>query len=168
MSTNYFISDPHLGHEHVIKFRTQFSSSQEHDDHILEQCKERLRKQDKLYINGDVAFNYEALQKIKEIKGTKILILGNHDTEWKKRGYTFKDLLEVFDDVQSMVKWHEFWLTHCPIHPDELRGKYNIHGHIHNHVIDDPRYLNICMEHIDYRPISLEEIRSIFAQRFPK
>lgn len=165
MSTNYHLSDLHLGHQHITRFRTQFSSVEEHDELILENYRKLVRKQDKVWFNGDVAFTKEALDKIKELKGTKILILGNHDTEWKKRGYTLKDLMETFNDIQGFVKWHEFWLSHCPVHPDELRGKINIHGHIHNHIIDDPRYVNICMEHIDYTPITLEQIRAIVASR---
>lgn len=165
MSTNYFLSDPHFGHQNIPKFRPCFSTVEEHDQHIFDNCNKLFRKQDKIWFNGDVAFTKEALYRIKELKGTKILILGNHDTEWKKRGYTFQDLLEVFDDIQSLVKWHEFWLSHCPVHPDELRGKINIHGHIHSHIIDDPRYVNICMEHINYTPITLEEIRTIVASR---
>ena len=47
--------------------------------------------------------------------------------------------------------------------PDELKGKINLHGHIH--LIDDLRYFNVSMENIDYTPISLEEIRSIFKSR---
>ena len=31
--------------------------------------------------------------------------------------------------MYSLYRWHEFWLSHCPIHPGELRGKLNIHGH---------------------------------------
>lgn len=47
--------------------------------------------------------------------------------------------------------------------PDELKGK--IHGHVHSNNIDDLRYFNVSMENIDYTPISLEEIRSIFKSR---
>lgn len=165
MSTNYFLSDPHFGHQNIPKFRPCFSTVEEHDQHIFDNCDKLFRKQDKIWFNGDVAFTKEALYRIKELKGTKILILGNHDTEWKKRGYTLKDLMETFNDIQGFVKWHEFWLSHCPIAEVELRGKINIHGHIHSHIIDDPRYVNICMEHINYTPITLEEIRAIVASR---
>ena len=47
--------------------------------------------------------------------------------------------------------------------PDELKGKINLHVHSNN--IDDLRYFNVSMENIDYTPISLEEIRSIFKSR---
>ena len=31
--------------------------------------------------------------------------------------------------------------------------------------LNDPRYLNISMENIDFKPISLEEVRAIFESR---
>ena len=44
-------------------------------------------------------------------------------------------------------------------------GKTSLTGNCHGHLIDDPRYFNICMEHIDYTPISLESIRKEFESR---
>jgi calcineurin-like phosphoesterase family protein len=54
----------------------------------------------------------------------------------------------------------EFILTHCPIHPSQLeyRYKYNIHGHVHENSINDPRYINVSAEVIDYTPKTLEEL----------
>ena len=75
---------------------------------------------------GDTAFTVERLQDISTwVCGKKVLICGNHDTDH----IPMKILCEYFDEVYSLYKWHEFWLSHCPIHPDELRGKLNIHGH---------------------------------------
>lgn len=165
MSAVLNLSDLHLGHQSICKFRTQFTTVEEHDSLIIENYLNLVRKQDRVHFNGDVAFTSEALNTIKKLPGRKILILGNHDTEFKKRGYTLQDLVDTFDEIHSFVRWHEFWLTHCPIHVDELRGKFNIHGHTHNHIIDNPNYLNICMEHINYTPISLEQIRDEFKKR---
>ena len=65
----------------------------------------------------------------------------------------------------GLYKYKEFWLSHAPIHPCELRGKRNIHGHVHqNHVMDehhkrDNRYINVCVENTDGAPVSLDKIR---------
>ena len=74
-----------------------------------------------------------------------------------------KTVSQYYDEVYSLLKYKEFWLSHCPIHPDELRGKLSLHGHTHNHNIDDPRYFNTSCENIDYTPISLHEIREIMS-----
>ena len=59
----------------------------------------------------------------------------------------------MFKEVEGMLRYKHAWLTHSPIHTDELRGKINIHGHTHFHCIDDTRYENVCMENIDYTPV---------------
>ena len=59
----------------------------------------------------------------------------------------------------DFVKYKEFWLSHAPIHPEELRDRINIHGHVHYKNIDDARYFNVSCENIGFKPISLENIR---------
>ena len=68
----------------------------------------------------------------------------------------------AFDDVMGGFSYKGVWLTHIPIHPDELRGRPNIHGHTHNHIINDNRYLNVCMEQINYRPLEFTEAVKVF------
>ena len=71
-----------------------------------------------------------------------------------------------FDEVYGFHKYKEFWLSHCPIHPQELRGKYNIHGHVHHNNIPDKNYFNVCIEALNGLPIKLDEIRAIIKKRF--
>ena len=162
-----FMSDPHLGHENICNFRTQFNSSKEHDECLRDNYHSVVRPKDTVWFNGDVAFTPEALEDLKSWNGVKHLVLGNHDNaEFKSRGVSLKMLQEVFgENIHGFLRKYSWWLSHCPIHPDELRGRMNVHGHIHGHLIDDPRYFNICMEHIDYTPISLESIRKEFESR---
>ena len=113
---------------------------------------------------GDMAFDLEALEMISKLPGIKHLILGNHDKE-KKRNISIQNLVNAYHDIHGFMRYKEFWLSHCPIHFDELRGRYLVHGHTHNHLINDPRYLNVCLEQTDYKPISLEQVRLIFESR---
>lgn len=140
---------------------------EEHDTFIKDNYHKVVRPKDYVTFAGDVAFSPEALYDLKNWNGIKSISLGNHDNaEFKKRGVSLAMLQEVFEDrIFGFYREHEFWISHCPIHPDELRGRVNIHGHTHIHIIDDPRYFNICMEHIDYTPISLDKIRSIIKSR---
>ena len=157
MSAVYFLSDLHLAHKNICKFREGFASVEEHNALIKENYHKRVTKRDTVYFLGDVAFDKESLADVKTWVGTKkILICGNHDLDH----HTMKDLVEVYDEVYSLKKYKEFWLSHAPIHPDELRGKVNIHGHTHYHNIADARYVNVSMEQINYTPIELHEIRA--------
>ena len=156
MSAVYFLSDLHLGHKNICKFRTDFLSVEEHNALIKENYHRRVTKRDTVYFLGDVAFDVESLADVKTWVGAKkILIAGNHCLDHFK----MKDLVEAYDEVYSLKKYKEFWLSHAPIHPDELRGKVNIHGHTHYHNIADDRYVNVSLENINFTPIELHEIR---------
>ena len=120
-----FASDLHLGHKLAAKLRG-FDSVDAHDNSIIDTLNEFCAKRTLLWILGDAAFNKEALFRLKEIKGVKKLVRGNHDQE------KLSDYCEVFDNVYGFLKYKNLWLSHCPIHPQEMyRVNANVHGHIH-------------------------------------
>lgn len=73
-------------------------------------------------------------------------------------------LCEVFDEVHGLLKYKEFWLSHAPLHPDELRGKKNVHGHVHTESVNDLNYLNVSVDSsfMNFFPRTLHEIRQGF------
>lgn len=158
MSEVYFIGDLHAGHKNIHKFRTQFESEEDHFKFVKKAYYGVVTKRDRVFFMGDTAFTKERLWDIATWPRHKTAILGNHCTE---RGCTIRDYVEAFDDVQGFMKYKEFWLSHAPIHPNELRGKINIHGHVHSATIEDERYFNTSLENIGYSPISLQQIRKI-------
>lgn len=160
MSRPVVSSDLHLGHRNITKYRSQFGSNQEHDDYVIAQHKATLKPNDTWFCFGDVAFSLAGLSRIRELNcKRKVLLLGNHELD---NDIKLLDLLSVFDDIYSLKKHKAFGkvmlFSHAPIHPDELRGATNVHGHGHEHVIDDPRYINVCIEHTNYGVLPLEEI----------
>lgn len=155
MST-YFISDLHLGHKNILSFSPNRygTNVDEHDLYQISQITSTITKRDLLFILGDVAFSLEKLELLKHIRGSIVLVRGNHDT------FELSEYSKYFNDVLGLVRYKEFWLSHSPIHPEELRGKHNIHGHVHMQSIPDDRYINVCCDVLkDQCPISLEEIR---------
>lgn len=164
MST-YFTSDPHLGHRNIAGFRSYVRDSAHNTEIFLEDYERTVRKNDVVYFLGDVAFDLESLDLLRRVRGRKILIKGNHDDSVPTRFHA-----EVFTEIHGMLKYKGFWLTHCPIHPNEMRGRLgNIHGHVHDATIDDERYLNVCVDNLKRNTgnslISLEEVRCIFEYR---
>ena len=173
MSRLLITSDMHLGHKNICKYRTQFSSADEHHNFIFENLATNVGKRDTLYILGDCAFDKYWLEKVKGIKCQhKKLICGNHDTEH----HTMKELCDAFDSVEALISKRNVWFSHCPIHPQEMRNRVlNIHGHLHNHIVTKDRpfgfgitttdpdymYFNACVEHTNYKPISFAEIMEI-------
>ena len=168
MSTNYFIGDLHIGHRNIYKFRG-FESNQVHDDFIMDNIKRTVSKRDILWLLGDCFFNPESINFLRELLDNVTdnikFVLGNHDTD--KNQKVINELIDqrLMQEVHGVYKKRFFWLTHVPMHPDELRGKVCIHGHTHNHIIDDDRYLNVCCEQVNYTPISQDEVLHIFRQR---
>lgn len=165
-------SDLHLGHKNICKFRKQFATPDEHHEIMFENLASNIQKRDSLILLGDIAFNTYWLDKIASIKcEKKLLICGNHDTE---NGIKMRDLVRVYDDVMALHSRRNYWFSHCPIHNTQLRGKVgNIHGHLHVDEVGeylpsidgnsdvlyrDPRYLNACVEHTSYKPISFAEL----------
>ncbi len=156
MSKTLYAGDTHLGHRGITKYRDQFASAEEHDTYILEQLHSTVSKRDTLVMMGDTTFTLEALQQVAKIKcKKKILVLGNHCTE-KRLVPAYCD---VYDEIHSMYSARKVWHSHCPIHPSQFRERIlNIHAHLHEDIIDDPRYFSVSMERINYTPISFQEI----------
>lgn len=169
MSKVRFIADLHLGHENMAKHRG-FSSAAEQDEHIVKQWNSVVHKRDLTYILGDVTMESAKFYHIlAQLNGRKIVVGGNHD----KPAHT-KELLKYVDSIVGMVQYKGIFLTHCPVHPMEMkyRIKHNIHGHIHDKLVEqdvrifgikifsrvDRRYCCVSCEHVDFIPKSLEEL----------
>ena len=156
----FFTSDLHLGHKLATEKRG-FKSVEEHDEEILG-CLSSLTKRDKLFILGDVAFSLDSLPLLDRLSCTKDLVLGNHD-QFQSQVY-----LKYFNRLWGFVGYKNFWLSHAPMHPQEImyRKRGNIHGHIHNNAtttnIGYP-YFNAQID-FHYRPIPFEEIEDIFTK----
>ena len=169
MSTTRFIADLHLGHKNMALHRG-FSTVEEHDEYIIKKWNSVVSKRDTTYLLGDLTMekstSYHLLDRL---NGIKHVVLGNHD-----RRQDVKKLLEHVDSVAGMIKYKGIFLTHCPVHPMEMdyRIKHNIHGHIHEKVVEydvklfgitlfkrvDQRYHCVSCEHVDYTPKTLEEL----------
>lgn len=167
MSNIWFTSDAHFGHRNIHLMRLGLAAAIQNDDRIAAAWTELVcPKRDTVYCLGDMAFDEMALRKIHALPGRKVLIAGNHD--WMHEP-AWRD---VYDRVGGIEKYKKLWLTHAPIHPDELRGKVNVHGHVHYATVQDPRYFNICPESLDEkfgRPmITLVELRAWVTERFPE
>lgn len=151
--TTYVTADLHFGHRRIAEFRP-FASMEEHEEHIMDEWRKVVRPRDKVWVLGDAAFTLEGLAKLWMLPGTKYLVRGNHD------GLLTAQYLRVFEEVYGLVKYKRrgrvpAWLSHAPIHPDELRGGVCIHGHTHHSVMGGPDYFNVCPEIVGYAPVNL-------------
>lgn len=146
MSNVYVISDLHLGHKNVAEWRG-FNTVEEHDQYIIDKWNSVVGKRDYVKVLGDIAMHKKHYPMLDELNGKIDVILGNHDLK-----NHVPDLMMYVNSVCGMVKYKGVWLSHAPIHPQELRGHINIHGHVHMDSIDDDRYINVSCDVVDYTP----------------
>lgn len=156
---NLFTSDTHLLHKAIPKYRTEFSSMEEHDSYIIDKIVS-LPKRTVLHILGDFIFDgdryEEYIERLSKKKCRIKLILGNHCS---KNLYRQKEQ-ELFELQLPLYSYKNNWISHCPIHPKELRGRdLNIHGHLHKSIIEDDRYFNVNLDINNYEFVTWEEIR---------
>lgn len=155
----FVISDTHFQHDNIIKYCNRpFNSVDEMNDTIIKNWNSVVRDQDIVYHLGDVYMGKKP-EFLRNLKGRKRLILGNHDNG--------KDQLlnNVFEKILVWRMFPEFGLllTHVPVHPNTLQEKcpVNVHGHIHDKAPYNKQYVNVSVERINYTPINIEEIRVV-------
>lgn len=169
-------ADPHWGHQGVCEFLRSdgtklrpWTTAAEMDEALIERWNSVVRDHDRVYVLGDLAMRVKVLKDIMpRLKGRKVVIKGNHDVG------KLKDYTPWFDDIRACHVLDGMILTHIPIHPDSLaRFGTNVHGHLHanrvtrqcgipelRHMMEiDPRYHCVSVEHTDYTPISLEDLK---------
>lgn len=165
MSAKIFaIADLHLGHPNLAKHRG-FETSEEHDQFIIDRWNSVVSKHDTVWIIGDISMEKKVYYKrLDELRGIKKVVLGNHDLPQH-----VPELLKYVNSVCGMyTKMKGLIITHAPIHPDELRGKKNLHGHCHQNSIQyteiadtsfyDPRYINVSCDVIDFTPVEISTL----------
>ena len=135
---------------------------EENNERILSELEEHVGKRDHLWVLGDWCFDPTLVERFAKIRcARKSLVRGNHDV------FHMSVYSEVFHDVYGLVRYKGMWLSHPPIHPDELRGKPNLHGHVHYQSINDPRYFNCCPENLWPKYgrclVNLNELRQHFS-----
>ena len=176
MANVWFTADLHLGHKNIGRFREPIPEENavaENNAFISANWKAKPR--DTIYLLGDVLFDKESIYFLKGLPGRKILVMGNHDFE---SGAELQELLdaEVVERVlavyiKSFKGKGSFMMTHVPVHPQEIRGDYNMHGHVHDHAqcISDKRYVNVNLDVLWHRTgaimINLEELSNYI--KFP-
>jgi len=155
VSSVFFIADTHFGHRNILKYRPCFKSVEEHDETIISNWNRVVtKKKYVVWVLGDMCIKnkeYDMDNLIYRLNGNIRIITGNHDH------IKYYPQSMIWNGIWSK---YDYWLSHAPLHPNELRGKRNIHGHVHNKTIDDNRYINVCCDVINYTPISLDEIRN--------
>lgn len=167
MQSQYYIADLHLGHgDGILRFRGGFENWEAHDQFVVDQINETVNPTDSLYIAGDAVITDKGIKYLQKIACRNIyLIPGNHCGE--RTQLASMPYKRITGALTVRVGNYNCIVTHIPIHPSELdRWDINIHGHLHDQSIIDPRYLCISCEQSKYIPQTkaqmLEKIKKNF------
>jgi len=168
----HFIGDTHFGHKNIIRYCRQgrFSGVTEMNEAMIGSWNARVSEADRVYFLGDYTGPpsrnyYEELRCwTRQLKGTKVSLLGNHDRIGGCIDFAKAKILHA--------EGHSFLLIHDP--SDEktktIKGKYDwvIHGHVHNNDMDtypfingEQRTINVSAEVLNYVPVSLSHLLSL-------
>lgn len=165
----WVVSDTHFGHEKILGYEKirgdRWKSVLEMDEELVALWNDTVSDGDRVYHLGDFGFGKDCLKVVRQLKGHKVLVMGNHDKfeawEYVRAG---------FEDVKGVVTMGKEWvMTHIPIISSELRWKLNIHGHLHSGSVglydnegeylgEDPRYRCVSVERTGFRPVELESL----------
>ena len=91
MGQDFMIADTHFGTDSIRRYENRpFESVQEMDEALIQNWNRVVSEGDTVYVLGDFSSYGKEENKslLKRLKGTKILIMGNHDmgytpAEWR-------------------------------------------------------------------------------------
>lgn len=160
----WFTSDQHFNHKRIIEYTGRpFDSVEEMNERLINNWNKAIGKEDRVFVLGDFALcgKDKIIEIGQRLKGRKILILGNHD------GASLKTYYEAGFEMVSRFPlfWNGLLLSHEPIE----RAQYpNIHGHIHQKIVDecdyelgDVLYVNVCVDRTMFKPLSYDSVKGV-------
>lgn len=180
MSNHWFTADLHLGHGFVSDLRG-FATTEKHDDYIINNLKDTVRKKDILWVLGDysVSGHQGAREMLSEVPCSMILIPGNHDPEHPMHRNAWKAQEAAFDVFEAVVAYQRiklnkinFLMSHLPYHDsgDHTPGnRYNEYrlpneglpllcGHVHDAWKFNGNQYNVGVDVNDFNPVSANTV----------
>lgn len=162
----FVIADTHFFHDRIITFPSAidpdkplrpFKTMTEMHYVMAEKWNNVVGPKDIVYVLGDVVYGKKNLWFLAHLNGDKVLIRGNHDI------LSAEEYLHYFRDIRGVYNLpfmeRKLVLTHAPLHPISMdRWELNIHGHLHDVPLNDPKYYCASVECIDYTPKLISEI----------
>lgn len=190
----WFTSDPHFYHRKVIQYCNRpFRDLEEMHETLVRNWNEVVKDDDYVFVLGDFAFcGVERMKEIlSKLKGTKILVRGNHDSSVARMGragfdyvydqnehpsvYLYGQKIRMSHFPYAPTRWQKFrfWLKQKILGKrDELRyldlrppedGRWLLHGHVHCAWKIQPkrRMINVGVDVWDFRPVSMKQIAEL-------
>lgn len=178
--TIWFTSDHHFGHANIIRYCDRPYGSVAQMNALMEAAwNSRVEPGDTVYYLGDFAMQPKMVTDIlPRLKGSKILIAGNHDRchagtpRWVEH-YMAAGFTSVHRHLDMEIAGENVLLHHFPYRNETDRaqkhygsrpvdrGRWLIHGHVHNCWKVLKKQINVSVEPWNFEPVSLAAIVAI-------
>lgn len=140
--TVWVISDTHFGDKELAAGIPGRPS----DEELVKMINSKVGRKDVLIHLGDVG----DVEFAKQLRGYKILIMGNHDAGKTNYQEAFNEIYEG-----AVMLGEKLLASHEPV--SMIPWAFNVHGHDHAGKQNGPRHLNVCADVIGYAPINLNQ-----------
>lgn len=164
---NWYTSDLHLSHINVISYCDRpYKNVHEMNQQLIKNWNSVVQEDDTVYVLGDVSMlgksQMEKLKSfIKQLKGNKILIMGNHDemnpAQYVKIGFN----QVVYPFLETRSGWYAY---HDPALATAIRNaELHLVGHVHQlfKLIPEKHMINVGVDVWDYYPVSEVTLETI-------
>lgn len=144
----YVTSDLHFGHKNIIKYENRpFLNIEEMDNAIINLWNKTIDSDDIVYVLGDFSWykGEKTNEILKELKGNKILIIGNHDKNFFEDKKFDRNLFqEICYYKELKINKTKIVLFHYPIIDwnGKNNGSIHLYGHVHSMRNNDTEYMN--------------------------
>lgn len=181
---DYFSSDFHLGHTNILRYDNRdFKSIRDHDEYILNVCRNTLTPKDNFYYLGDFAYRNnqgdpkDYFDELAKIGCNLYFVKGNHDhrdtvTLFKKYGTYLGEKCTI--KLRYKNEPYQVILDHFAnrIWNRSHHGSFHLYGHSHDKLEHEPwgRSMDVGIMSAfringDYSLFSFEQIHGILSAR---
>ena len=157
----FLTADLHFNHTNIITSENRpFLNKEEMNLTLIDNWNKTVGKFDHVYVLGDFAFG-SCEEILKQLKGFKILVMGNHDDRkstkyWLKQG--FNEVVKY-----PIIYDNKYVFSHRPIW--ESMGYFkNCCAHKHSKGISDANHFFVSVELTDYKPVNIKLIDKYFSK----
>lgn len=160
----FIIADTHFGDSNIITYEKRpFLNIEDMDNHIIDSWNKIVEEDDIVFHLGDVGIYPISKMSdiIQRLNGKKILVMGNHDTdftirEWMKCGFS-----EVY---KYPIIYNEFIVMQHepPQYINSATPFFYLYGHVHGtemYPTITRQSACVSVERWDFTPVNIESIK---------
>ena len=164
----FVTSDLHFGHKNIIQYENRpYKDIEEMDRELIKNWNDTVKTDDIVYILGDFSWykGEKTNEILKQLNGKKVLIIGNHDSNFLKNKKFDRTLFEEICDYKQLKHNGKVYIMfHYPIaeHNGKMNGYIHLYGHIHSMNIELERQLgklchNVGVDRNNYKPVNIKK-----------